>query len=96
MQFTAKLWRHEGADGWHFVTVPADVSDEIRALAEGRHRPFGSLRVAARIGSVEWKTSLFSDTKRDAYLLPVKADVRRRAGVDDGDVLDLDVRLLDV
>jgi Domain of unknown function (DUF1905) len=91
MRFTAELWRHAGDDGWYFVTVPAHVTDEIRARAAGLHRPFGSLPVEARIGDVAWRTSLFSDTKRDAYLLPVKAQVRRRAKVGAGDLLDVEV-----
>lgn len=94
MRFTSELWRHDGADGWCFVTLPPDASDLVRAQGAGRHRPFGSLPVEARIGAVAWRTSLFSDRKRDAYLLPVKADVRRRAAVDPGDVVTVDVELL--
>jgi hypothetical protein len=93
MRFSAELWRHSGEDGWHFVTVPAAVTDEIRARAAGQHRPFGSLPVEARIGGVAWRTSLFSDTKRDAYVLPVKGDVRRRARIGSGDVVDVEIDL---
>jgi len=70
--FTAKLWRSPGAAGWHFVTLPVELSAQIRAMAGGLLNAFGSLRVTARIGPASWKTSLFADTKRGAFLLPVK------------------------
>jgi hypothetical protein len=94
VRFTAELWRHSGNDGWYFVTVPPHVTDEIRARAAGLHRPFGSLPVEARIAGVVWRTSLFSDTKRNAYVLPVKGDVRRRADLAAGELLELDLDLL--
>ncbi len=84
-QFTAKLWRHEGNAAWHFITAPVELSAQIRTLAGGMMNAFGSLRVTAAIGAASWKTSLFFDTKRKAFLLPVKAEVRRKAGVGHGD-----------
>ena len=79
--FTAKLWRSPGAAAWHFVTLPVDVSAQIRAIAGGLLNSFGTLRIVATIGATSWKTSLFADTKKNAFVLPVKADVRRKAGI---------------
>ncbi len=91
--FTAKLWRHGGAAAWHFVTLPVDVSARIKTLAGGMMNAFGSLRVNVSIGKSSWKTSLFLDSKRGAFLLPVKADVRRKAGIGDGDEVDVTVEI---
>ena len=77
VSFVAELWRHPGEDGWHFLTVPPEPTDELRARATGRHAPFGALPVEATIGGTTWRTSLFADRKLDAYLLPVKTAVRR-------------------
>jgi hypothetical protein len=93
-RFKSELWRHPGSDGWHFVTLPPSVTDEVRARAAGLHRHFGSFPVEARIEAIEWRTSLFSDRKQDAYVLPVKAEVRRRANVSVGDLLDVEFDLL--
>lgn len=82
--FTARLWRSPGAAAWHFVDLPVDLSAQIRTLAGGMMNAFGSLRVNARIDETAWKTSLFFDTKRNAFLLPVKADVRRKARIEAG------------
>jgi len=43
--------------------------------------------VRATLGATTWSTSVFADTQRGSYLLPVKADVRRREGVADGDTV---------
>lgn len=86
---TAPLWRHDGGAAWHFVTLPEDLADEIHARFA--HGAFGMVAVRATIGASSWTTKLFADTKRDSYLLPVKADIRRREGVGDGD--EVTVRL---
>ncbi|HVM18973.1 MAG TPA: DUF1905 domain-containing protein [Egibacteraceae bacterium] len=81
-EFDAELWLWDGDAAWHFVTVPEDVSDEIEASATAGG--FGSVPVSVTVGSTTWSTSIFPDTKRGAYLLPVKKDVRRREGLEAG------------
>ena len=84
-RFDAELWRWEANAGWYFVTVPAAISDEIKARAAGPRRGFGSVRVRVTIGASTWSTSVFPDSVRNAYLLPVKKAVRTRQRVDEGD-----------
>lgn len=88
---TAPLWRHDGGAAWHFVTLPEDVADEIHARFA--HGAFGMVAVRATIGASSWTTKLFADTKCDSYLLPVKADIRRREGVGDGDKVTVRLEL---
>lgn len=80
MEFTfdAEIWEHDGDAAWHFLTLPFDVSDAIEEVTAGSRRGFGSVRVDVRIGATAWSTSVFPDKGRRAYVLPVKADVRRR------------------
>ena len=83
-RFTAELWRWEAQEGWFFVTVPARESARIRE----RPRPprgFGSVRVQVTIGSTTWTTSVFPDSTRGAYVLPVKKAVRRAEDLEEGD-----------
>jgi hypothetical protein len=83
--FTAPLWIWSGGSGsWHFITVPEAHSAEIRAESFATTGGFGSVRVEASIGEVRWRTSVFPQ-KSGGYLLPVKADVRRRAGIAAGE-----------
>ena len=91
--FEGELWRHDGAAAWHFVTLPVDLADEIRARRDGAHRPFGSLAVQARIGATTWATSIFADSKSLSYVLPVKAQVRKREGLEQATPVRVEIEL---
>jgi hypothetical protein len=80
-EFDSELWLWKGDAAWHFLTVPADVSDEIEERTRGQRRGFGSVKVRVRIGTTTWSTSVFPDTKRGAYVLPVKQEVRHAEGL---------------
>ena len=92
---TAPIWLWSGGQGaWHFLTIPEEQATEIRAHGfGGERRGFGSVRVEATINSVSWRTSVFPQ-QSGGYILPVKADVRRRAGVAAGDVVTVELDLL--
>ena len=95
-EFETELWLWTGDKAaWHFVTVPAEVSDRIEERTVSDRRGFGSVRVRVTIGSSTWATSVFPDNKRGAYLLPVKKDVRRAESVDTGDRVRVHLELLD-
>lgn len=83
---TAPIWLWTGEKGsWHFLTVPPDQAIEIRLLAKAEpRRGFGSVRVAATIEGVTWRTSIFPQ-KSGGYILPIKAEVRRQADIAAGD-----------
>lgn len=93
--FKSRMWVYPGKASWRFVTLPVKISQGIRKLTAGATRGFGSIRVVATIGSTSWKTSIFPDSKRNAFLLPIKADVRKReAIIDDAPVavaIELDI-----
>ncbi|RKO22063.1 DUF1905 domain-containing protein [Pseudarthrobacter phenanthrenivorans] len=90
--FKAELWLYPGEAGWHFVTLPADIADDIRAQTAGASKAFGSVRVTAEIAGHSWQTSLFPDSQKGSYLLPVKKSVRNKAGIDAGDVVGVALR----
>ena len=77
------LWATEGAT-WAFVTVPNDISDAIEATIPTK-RGFGSVRVEVTIGTTTWRTSLFPDKSRGAYILPIKKAVRKAESLDIGE-----------
>ena len=88
------IWRGSDAAGrWYFITVPEEQSDEIRAHAFGNPRGFKSVKVEARINDVIWRTSVFP-LNSGGYLLPVKAEVRQRAGIGAGDEVTVALELL--
>jgi hypothetical protein len=92
--FRAELWRHPGDKAaWFFVTVPKANSQRMRALSEGLRNAFGSLRVIATIGGTTWRTSVFADAKAGAYLLPVKAQVRKAEKIGHGDKVSVSLEI---
>ena len=92
--FRAELWRWEAqtTSAWYFVSVPGDLSDDLRMEA-GPPRGFGSIRVQARIGASIWKTSIFPS--EGAFVLPVKKAVRTAEGIEEGDSCEVDLELID-
>ena len=94
-RFWAELWLHQGDAAWHFLTVPAEVSDDIEARTADQHRGFGSVRVRVTVGATTWQTSVFPDSKRGAYILPVKKDVRRSEEIAAGDTVEVSLELVD-
>lgn len=95
-EFSAALWRYPGADGWHFVTVPQDVSADISDLSDGVKRGFGSVRVAVTVGATSWRTSVFPDSRAGTYLLPVKKAVRAAEHLDAGDNCHVILAIVDL
>lgn len=94
ISFTAPLWLWNGESGsWHFMTVPEEQSLEIRSESFCEQAGFGSVRVEAQIADVVWRTSVFPQ-KDGPYVLPVKADVRRRTGLVAGDAPAVTLLLL--
>jgi hypothetical protein len=88
------IWKGEAAGRWYFITVSDERSAEIKAHGFGTPRGFGSVRVAATIGDVTWRTSVFP-LNGGGYLLPVKAEVRKKANLAAGDEVTVSLELLD-
>jgi hypothetical protein len=66
------------------------MSADIRQLFHGLGRGFGSLPVVVTLGSTCWRTSIFPDSKAGAYLLPLKAEVRRRENIRNGSTVRIE------
>ena len=95
IEFDAELWIWDARrdESWTFVTLPEDASDEIRALADGPRRGFGSLRVRVAVGATRWATSIFPDKR--GYVLPIKRSVRTAEHLEAGDIATVNLELLD-
>jgi len=73
--------------------VPDEAANDIRAEAMASPRGFGSVRVEAAIDDVSWRTSVFP-LNSGGYILPVKAEIRKRAGLAAGDSVTVSLKLL--
>jgi hypothetical protein len=91
--FEAPIWLFETTKAaWHFVTLPPVTASQLRAVLP-EHKPFGTIPVTARIGRTRWRTSLFKDNKRNSYLLPLQAGVRKREQLHPGLVVEVLVQI---
>lgn len=89
-EFTSDVWKWPGMAAWHFVTVDSDVAVQIRQDRAGAPRVgWGSIPVTVTVGETVWKTSIFSDKKSGSYLLPIKAEVRKKENISAGDTISV-------
>ena len=92
-RFKARLWESASIGAWVFLSLPTDVTDEIRERSTRPRRGFGSIPVTVAIGSTTWTTSIFPDRSRDTFLLPVKKLVRTQQNLDVGDTAAVELSL---
>ena len=92
--FTSEVWLWQAEKAaWHFVALPVEMSEDIKAFTKHLSRGFRSVKVEARIGETRWKTSIFPSKEHRAYILPIKKSVRvaEDIGVDSNVTVDLRV-----
>lgn len=96
--FDAELWIWDArrADTWTFVSLPVEASEEIREVADRPDRGFGAVRVRVTVGGSTWTTSIFPDSARSCYVLPIKRAVRKAEALDAGDIATVTVELIDL
>ncbi len=82
-----RVWLYPGKAGWRFVTLSKKVGKDIRDVFGVSERGFGSLPVKVTVGKTRWKTSIFPDKKSGSYLLPIKAEVRKKENIADDAML---------
>ncbi|WP_350280800.1 DUF1905 domain-containing protein [Kribbella sp. HUAS MG21] len=89
MEFLGEVIEWRGPAPYYFVPVPEEEGAALRDVALATSYGWGMLPIHARIGTTEWKTSLYP--KGGGYLLPLKDAVRKPAGLEAGD--EVEVRL---
>jgi hypothetical protein len=75
-------WR--GPAPFYFVDIPEEESTDIKFAAQGIEY-WGQVPVMVRINGTEFTTALFPKDGR--YLLPLKAVVRKSAGIEVDEVV---------
>ena len=80
-EFTAIPWQYSTSGGWYFVTLPIEISTEIRENLKWQEEGWGRLKAIAKIGNTEWQTAIWFDTKMNSYLLPLKSEIRKKENI---------------
>jgi hypothetical protein len=79
--FSAEIWKYSSPGGWYFVTLPRKLSKEIRENMQWQEEGWGRLKVIAKIQDNEWTTSIWFDKNINSYLLPLKAEIRKKCNL---------------
>ncbi len=80
-QFSGSMWKHSDVGGWHFISMPFDMSKEIRDHHQWQEEGWGRMKAKAALLGIQWDTSIWFDTKSACYILPVKAAIRKKTGL---------------
>lgn len=88
-----KMWSNDEGR-MHFMSVPAELSGEIKAHSMLIRRGFGSVKVEVTLDGVTWRTSVFPSKDTGGYFLPIKIDVMRKLGFEAGDEVRVELELL--
>ncbi len=89
--FKTNVWKHNSPAAWHFVSVPKNISEEIRTLFQQWEEGWGRLKCQAQIGYTLWKTAIWYDTKHQAYILPLKTEIRKKERIEIDDLASITI-----
>lgn len=92
--FSGNVWCFEGPTPWHFVTLPQKISKEIYFKYHDKKKNFGSIGVNVWIGKSKWKTSIFYDSKRKSFVLPLKAIIRTKEKISLDDKVNVRIEII--
>jgi len=91
--FSGKIWKHNANGGWFFVSLPEDVSKEIRENLQWQEEGWGRMKASANVNGFEWDTAIWFDKKLDTYLLPLKVDIRKKASLNLNDMISVRISI---
>lgn len=102
VHFSAPLIHWELGDfaGLGYVLLPDAAVEAVagyelmRRLELGKRRGFGSVKVNVLLGESRWSTSAFPLKDKAGWFLPIKKPVQRAEGLDEGDLLEIELELL--
>jgi len=92
LEVTGEVFTWRGPAPHHFVRVDGDEGELVAETAAMVTYGWGMVPVRLSLGSTTWTTSLWP--KDGGYLVPLKADVRRREHVEVGDVVTVRLEVL--
>lgn len=87
--FTGDLWYWRGPSPYHFITLPDEACEGLRAISPDVSYGWGMIPVRVRIEATVWDTSLFPKDGR--YVLPIKDVVRKAHDLTEGDTVTVEL-----
>ncbi len=93
-QFEGEVWFYTNPNAVYFVSLPGEMSADILDLVGISLNPWGTVPVDATIGTFTWVSSMFPRKDRQCYDLPLNAKVRKRTGLQGGDIVSVTIEIL--
>ena len=90
-KFSGEVIYWRGPAPFHFVAVSEPQASKIKAEAARLTYGWGVIPVTAKVGKVEFTTSLFP--KNGGYLVPIKNIVRIPENIEVGDTITITLKL---
>lgn len=90
-EFEGEMIEWRGPAPFYFVPVPAEINEEIGALAKSLSYGWGVVPVRARVGKVVFTTSLIP--RNGLFLVPIKVAVWRPNSLAVGDTVGVWIAL---
>jgi hypothetical protein len=87
IEFSGEIWYWRGPAPFYFVTVPAEQSENLKAILKFVTYGWGMIPADVRIGDTGWTTSLFP--KNGGYIVPIKDSIREAENLDAGDTVSI-------
>ena len=84
-EFKSKMWKYEGNAAWYFVSLPNEITLEIRENLKNLEESWGRMKTTVKIGQTEWKSAIWFDSKLNTYLLPIKVAIRKKERLEIGE-----------
>jgi hypothetical protein len=85
LDVTGEVFEWRGPAPHHFVLVPDEPAAAIEHASTAVTYGWGMIPVTCTLGATSWTTSLWP--KDGLYVIPLKVAVRRKEGVELGDVV---------
>ena len=89
--FTNVVIEWRGPAPYYYLPLTEEAAEDVHDVRKMATYGWGVIPVAARIGEVEFKTSLFP--RDGGYLLPLKDAVRKPAGITVGDEISVEMTI---
>lgn len=61
--------------------MPREMAAEIREHLKWQEEGWGRLKAIAETGTSKWETAIWFDTKHKTYILPLKAEIRKKENI---------------
>jgi hypothetical protein len=90
-QFEGEVWFYTNPSAVYFVSLPGQMSADILDLVGQSLNPWGTVPVDATIGDFTWASSMFPRKERTCYDLPLNAKVRKRVGLQAGNIISVTI-----